>query len=404
MFESMAGLPRKLLQGLAVAAISGVWIAAALPSRQTLPKGIELIVSANRVGYLQPCTCTPFQKNYGPAVEALQLKPILAAARQDGFVPVLVDAGHYASGVLGATETLLKCLKQIGYVAVRTTTDDLEKDSEAANTAAAVGLRAYAAASKAQSGFTLTPAPGLSIGLGELGANPSAKLKVGLTDLPLAEAAKSMGGARVVVAQLSTPPETRVAGNAVVTTAPDHGELLAIRIPLDPQAQPTVERIKILDEGKREPMVEKIIDGHFDAAQTANLRANSQPPLPGADRALACGSCHAKEYDGWLKSKHAHAIPTLEAKKKLIADCLPCHSTQFRLYKSFDRAAIAIPTSFEHESVTCITCHGDGARHSVSQAKADIVLGRNPKLCGSCHDRENSPKFDFKTYLAHVHG
>jgi hypothetical protein len=54
--------------------------------------------------------------------------------------------------------------------------------------------------------------------------------------------------------------------------------------------------------------------------------------------------------------------------------------------------------------VGCESCHGPGSNHAKAPAKTNIARGVDPKTCVGCHDRENSPQFDYDTYVEKVLG
>lgn len=70
-------------------------------------------------------------------------------------------------------------------------------------------------------------------------------------------------------------------------------------------------------------------------------------------------------------------------------ECLNCHVTGLDV--RYDRASHSWKTNFSDAGVACESCHGPGARHSETKAKADIVRANNLDrerslaLCGQCH-------------------
>jgi hypothetical protein len=114
----------------------------------------------------------------------------------------------------------------------------------------------------------------------------------------------------------------------------------------------------------------------------------------------SCAACHKDDCTGWEKSKHGHAWQTLvERGYQVDAYCQKCHTTGYGQPGGFDNVSL---TPALH-SVGCESCHGPSQAHV-----------RNPKVrtpfaardqCINCHDRENSPKFDYKEYWPRItHG
>jgi hypothetical protein len=56
------------------------------------------------------------------------------------------------------------------------------------------------------------------------------------------------------------------------------------------------------------------------------------------------------------------------------------------------------------DEVGCESCHGPGWKHTQMPVKDHIRRGREAKTCTGCHDRENSPSFEFESYLAKIVG
>ena len=133
----------------------------------------------------------------------------------------------------------------------------------------------------------------------------------------------------------------------------------------------------------------------------------------------------------WKDSKHAHAFESLFPEHKrpgyerlngiarpFDPECLACHVTgwkpdQYLLYKSgFLNKVLAKEPQKNLESLLagnqCENCHGPGSRHielieegEVQDAMLEVrvtVEQARKSMCGSCHDPDNSPNFDFDKY------
>jgi len=118
----------------------------------------------------------------------------------------------------------------------------------------------------------------------------------------------------------------------------------------------------------------------------------------------ACQSCHAAEYATWAESAHAHAIDTLRSRDRAgDADCLRCHTTAFEEPGGFP-AGGDVAAHPDLARVGCESCHGPGGEHVGEDARrfgTIVSLGDKCdscvilQICGSCHDAENDPDFEF---------
>ncbi len=126
----------------------------------------------------------------------------------------------------------------------------------------------------------------------------------------------------------------------------------------------------------------------------AFVAANGNQPSPYVT-SEACAKCHKTEYDIWQKSRHSKAFAALETKQRTFdAACIGCHSLGFQKPGGF----VNIKATEHLANVQCESCHGPGAEHV---AKPTVALYKTPaknESCLICHDRENSPDFDFAKY------
>ena len=114
-----------------------------------------------------------------------------------------------------------------------------------------------------------------------------------------------------------------------------------------------------------------------------------------------CKDCHEEAFPIWEKSKHAHGYATLvEKEKQYHLDCIGCHVTGWQKPSGVCR----IDKTAGHEGIGCEACHGPGSIHSEDPSDDNIARGNTAETCTGCHDPENSPNFDFATYLAQITG
>jgi hypothetical protein len=156
--------------------------------------------------------------------------------------------------------------------------------------------------------------------------------------------------------------------------------------------------------------VKAIVDAYDDDVGRLNLqwaKAHGRDcPKPGKAEAgfignEPCRECHKEAFPVWASSKHAHGYATLKEKKKQYhLDCIGCHVTGWQKPGGVCRVDVVAG----REGVGCESCHGPGLLHADDPSDANIAKGDDPKLCVSCHDRENSPHFVFEKYLPQILG
>ncbi|HEX8700293.1 MAG TPA: multiheme c-type cytochrome, partial [Myxococcaceae bacterium] len=115
----------------------------------------------------------------------------------------------------------------------------------------------------------------------------------------------------------------------------------------------------------------------------------------------ACQECHKEAFPVWEKSKHSHAWETLEdAGKQFHLNCVGCHVTGYEQPGGVCR----LDKVAGREDVGCESCHGPGSLHAEEPSAENITGKPGQALCVTCHNPENSPHFDFATYLPKVLG
>ncbi len=146
----------------------------------------------------------------------------------------------------------------------------------------------------------------------------------------------------------------------------------------------------------------KLAERDFTAAESG-LAASLPGGLPADYRvagSAACRECHVKDYEVWESSGHAHAWQTLVTDQSHVdSACQQCHTTLFGWPGGFASAR----RSSGRVNVGCESCHGPSQAHAADPAQRTPLLAR--EQCQTCHDRENSPQFDFASYWQQIiHG
>jgi len=106
-----------------------------------------------------------------------------------------------------------------------------------------------------------------------------------------------------------------------------------------------------------------------------------------------CGECHIAQYKTWTQTAHSHAFATLEKRQQQYDPrCISCHSTGFG--KGGFMGILETP---QFANVQCEACHGPGKAHIQNPRGTYSKVGA-PAMCYTCHDKLNSPDFNFETY------
>ncbi|HET6373605.1 MAG TPA: multiheme c-type cytochrome [Candidatus Polarisedimenticolia bacterium] len=122
---------------------------------------------------------------------------------------------------------------------------------------------------------------------------------------------------------------------------------------------------------------------------TAIRQAEGRPFLS----VRVCASCHMKEHQTWYESAHSRAFQTLvTANQDYNPECVKCHVTGFAEEEGFTN----IRQTPDLANVQCEACHGNATEHLKDLQKP---FGKvPPRLCFTCHTKENSPEFVFFKY------
>ncbi len=158
--------------------------------------------------------------------------------------------------------------------------------------------------------------------------------------------------------------------------------LLVHALPLSPEiAKATDDFRRHLNELSKVTIVQKFAGGRKSPDGEFYMGASS------------CASCHAREYEIWSETSHAHAFATLSQKgSESLAECFVCHVTGARDPVGYDPG---FDQARELVNVQCEVCHDKGSAHA-RDGSYGKELGH--AACKQCHDAENSPDFDPEVY------
>lgn len=122
----------------------------------------------------------------------------------------------------------------------------------------------------------------------------------------------------------------------------------------------------------------------------AGLLAPSESPYIGEE---TCAGCHQKEAQIWDKTRHAHAMATLQKKNEQFDnECVRCHVV------GYQRGGFqSLYTTPQLANVQCEECHGPGRQHASNPGKGYGFMA-TPVGCMQCHKEPNDPDFNFAVY------
>ncbi len=203
-------------------------------------------------------------------------------------------------------------------------------------------------------------------------------------------------------------PAERLPGGALVVSTGDKGKYAALLlIRKDPTTGALrAEAAGITPLGDRiadDPEVAKIVDDYKMRLYEENLITSADRKLPESGGSYvgpeACGACHKPQYEIFEKTKHFHAFESLAPRKGTRdPECLRCHVTGAG-YASGFAGPEATP---DLARVSCEACHGVGSNH-VKNPQPGFGAIKSPRtFCLECHDKENSPRFDFDVYWPRI--
>jgi hypothetical protein len=149
-----------------------------------------------------------------------------------------------------------------------------------------------------------------------------------------------------------------------------------------------------------------------------------------------CETCHTQAAAVYDNTPHAHASETLaklQPPRHFDPECLSCHVTGWDPQKFFpyETGYRDLKETPDMVGNGCENCHGPGSRHAEAengmitvtdgerdQLRAELRLkivanegnregqefkkGKVVNMCMECHDRDNSPEFDFQKYWPKV--
>ncbi|HEY0867689.1 MAG TPA: cytochrome c family protein [Fimbriimonas sp.] len=389
--------------------------AAALPTGSEEHEWIVL-VGGDTQGYLSPCGCTkPMSggiRRRATAIEGLR-KPGRTLVLENGG---LVEGGGRQEEL--KAEAMAEYLTEIDADAVHVTSSETKLGSAVLLALANLAGDRLVSTSRSSESVkpTLVKGPflvgGASPALGPLDeaaarilreAEARKKEPLAMFDGGL-EAARELARKHpalklVVYRSAGSPPtEPEKEGGTWLVTPGDRGRNL-VELRFRGGSFSGYRSVNLGPEFKDHEAVSRIYRTYLERVDEEDLLSQVARSEGGAFAGTArCGSCHADALKVWKASEHSHALSSLEQDGHgRDPECVRCHVVGLASAQGFQSRE----KTPQLADVGCESCHGAGAAHA-----ADPLTVRLRKVeekdCVSCHDPDNSPRFDFPAYWKRI--
>jgi hypothetical protein len=172
----------------------------------------------------------------------------------------------------------------------------------------------------------------------------------------------------------------------------------------------SISLVELSDEKPRSAPVRALIEGFTEQVGKQNLafakaHGKSCPAAKPGEAAFVgtqtCIGCHADPGTVWQGTRHSHAYATLEkVHKQYDLDCIRCHV----IGVDAPGGVCRVDQVKGRTDVGCESCHGKGSLHADDPNVAIAVKKPAEATCLHCHTVENSPAFDYASYLPQILG
>ena len=179
----------------------------------------------------------------------------------------------------------------------------------------------------------------------------------------------------------------RFVGKADLDVEKDTGRIMAF----------TVDMISLDDSIASDPVVSEQVDAFKEELAAFKLEMRGKyKPTKGSDKEQfltqrSCQKCHGDVWDKMRTQGHESAFASLGRKGQSgNPECVVCHVTGYLYKNGYDEQ----PPYNRLANVQCEACHGYGTQHKRDGSMLKIARAS----CVECHDKDNSPEFDYATY------
>jgi len=186
---------------------------------------------------------------------------------------------------------------------------------------------------------------------------------------------------------LSATHEGRYIGRADIFVEKSNGKVMAVDV-----------NVTSLDESvESEPAMLARVDAYkVSLEEFKEAKRAAYPRSYGSEKEnflgeRACKSCHDDAWKVYAGSAHRRAFNSIRNKgQNFEPECIVCHTTGYQYKNGYSDQS---PYN-KLANVQCEACHGYGTEH----ARDGKWVARAKDSCVTCHDKENSPDFDYETY------
>jgi hypothetical protein len=221
----------------------------------------------------------------------------------------------------------------------------------------------------------------------------------------------------------------RIDGKTLLVEVGDKG-MNAIVVGLyDDAAQPwRYQRVPLDSRFKNSPEMRMLMESYQDQLKTLGYAGLGLRAVPHPQKKLLgdfvgsakCEACHEESARVWKKSGHGRAYQTLASlnpARNFDPECISCHVIGWHPQEWFpyEGGYASQETTPKLINVGCESCHGPGGAHVAAEQSDDekvqgtlrraMVVTKEEsrqRVCGACHDGDNSPDFKFETYWPNV--
>lgn len=215
-------------------------------------------------------------------------------------------------------------------------------------------------------------------------------------DLDSARKLPGVLGFRVVVYRSSgSPPNAPVVVEKTAFVTPGEKGKFVTTIEVSPGSVGAYRVYDLWPDVKDSAAATPVIQDYLRRVSSENLiSAVPRRKTPAFAGNAKCMSCHSKAATVWKGSAHSKALATLEREgHDKDPDCVGCHVVGLSSTKGF----VDKKKTPSLANVGCESCHGPGSLHA-ARPKTIRMPKSGERSCMSCHDRENSPNFEFRSY------